>query len=74
MELERLDSLLNAVWDQAMTGDTKAVDSALKVINARAKLLSLDQLTATQTTQNFNTVVVSGDSKDFISSLKLVES
>jgi len=74
MELQRLDSLLDAVWEQAMTGDTKAVDSAIKVINARAKLLSLDQLTATQTTQNFNTVVVSGDSKDFISSLKLVES
>jgi hypothetical protein len=75
LELERLDSLLNAVWDQAMDGDTKAVDSALKVINTRAKLLSLDQLTATSVTQNFNTVVVDGSSsKDFISQLKLVES
>jgi hypothetical protein len=75
LELERLDSLLSAVWDQAMDGDTKAVDSALKVINTRAKLLSLDQLTATSVTQNFNTVVVDGSSsKDFISQLKLVES
>jgi hypothetical protein len=75
MELERLDSLLSAVWDQAMDGDTKAVDSALRVINTRAKLLSLDQLTATSVTQNFNTVVVDGNtSKDFISQLKLVES
>ena len=74
MELERLDSLLNAVWDDAMQGDTKAVDSALRVINTRAKLLSLDQLTATSVTQNFNTVVVDGSTKDFISQLKLVES
>jgi hypothetical protein len=37
-ELGRLDNLLEAVWDMAMTGDTKAVDSALKVINARMKL------------------------------------
>jgi hypothetical protein len=74
LELERLDSLLNAVWDQAMTGDTKAVDSALKVINTRAKLLSLDQLTAVQTTVTNNTVVIPSSREEFIATLKLVES
>jgi hypothetical protein len=74
LELERLDSLLNAVWDSAMTGDTKAVDSALRVINTRAKLLSLDQLTTTQTTVTHNTVVIPSTREEFISTLKLVES
>jgi hypothetical protein len=62
MELERLDALLNAIWDQAMSGDVKAVDSALRVINTRAKLLSLDQLTLEMSsTVTNNTVVVTGD-------------
>lgn len=74
MELSRLDALLDAVWDNAMQGDTKAVDSALRVINTRAKLLSLDQLTATQQTVQHNTVVISGNKEDYISTLKLVES
>lgn len=73
IELDRLDSLLQAVWADAMTGDTKAVDSALKVINVRAKLLSLDQLTMTAGSITNNTVVVTGNSQDFIRSLKLVD-
>lgn len=73
LELDRLDSLLNAVWDQAMTGDTKAVDSAIKVINTRAKLLSLETLSQSAGTVTNNTVVVTGDTHDFIRSLKLVD-
>lgn len=73
LELARLDSLLNAVWDLAMEGDTKAVDSALKVIGMRTKLLSLDQLTAVQSTVTHNTVVVNGTKEDFLQTLKLVE-
>jgi hypothetical protein len=73
LELDRLDSLLNAVWDNAMTGDTKAVDSALKVINTRAKLLGLELLTQTSGNVTNNTVVVTGNSEDFIKSLKLVD-
>jgi hypothetical protein len=70
-ELGRLDNLLEAVWDMAMTGDTKAVDSALKVINARMKLLGLDQ--PQEVTVNNNTVLVHGTSEEFISRLQLVE-
>lgn len=70
-ELGRLDALLEAVWDQAMMGDTKAVDSALKVITTRAKLLGLDQ--QQEVTVNNNTVLVSGSSEEFIQRLQLVE-
>lgn len=75
LELDRLDCLLNAVWDTAMTGDTKAVDSALKVINMRAKLLGLDLLSqsSSNVTNNNNTVVVTGNTEDFIKSLKMVD-
>jgi len=72
IELDRLDALLDAVWDTAMQGDTKAVDSALRVINTRAKLLGLELLTQTQGTVTNNTVVVTGNSEEFIQSLKLV--
>ena len=73
LELDRLDSLLNAVWDNAMTGDTKAVDSALRVINTRAKLLGLELLSQTAGNVTNNTVVVTGNTEDFIRSLKAVD-
>ena len=38
----RLDRLQAAVWSAATKGDTRAVDSALKIIAQRAKLLGLD--------------------------------
>jgi hypothetical protein len=70
-ELARLDELMDAVWDAAMMGETKAVDAVLKVINTRMKLLGLDQQqTATVTN---NTVLVSGNSEEFIKRLQLVE-
>lgn len=73
MEMGRLDSLMEAVWDQAMTGDTKAVDSALKIISMRAKLLGLEALTQTAGNVTNNTVVVTGNTEEFIHSLKLVD-
>ena len=72
LELDRLDALLNAVWNQAMEGDTRAVDSALKVINTRAKLLALDTISTSGTVTN-NTVVVTGNTEDFIRSLQRVD-
>lgn len=73
MELGRLDSLMEAVWDQAMTGDAKAVESVLKIINMRSKLLGLEALTQTAGTVTNNTVVVTGSTEEFIHSLKLVD-
>lgn len=41
-ELQRLDRLQAGVWAAAAAGDTRAVDTALKIIDRRCKLLGLD--------------------------------
>lgn len=69
MEVSRLDSLQNAVWPAAMAGDTRSVESALKIISQRAKLLGLEATTV----ENLNqTLVVAGDSKTYIEALKAI--
>lgn len=73
LELSRLDALQSAVWDDAMGGDTKAVDSVLKIINTRAKLLGLDMVAQNSGNVTNNTVVVTGNTEDFIQSLNLVK-
>lgn len=42
MELERLDAMLEATWEFAMTGKPEAVDRVLKIMERRAKYLGLD--------------------------------
>lgn len=42
VEVERLDALQKAVWDDAMDGDLQAVDRAVRIIDRRAKMLGLD--------------------------------
>lgn len=41
-ELQRLNRLQAGVWQAAVSGDTKAVDTALRIIDRRCKLLGLD--------------------------------
>lgn len=41
-ELDRLDRLQAAVWGEAMTGNPKAIETALKILDRRAKYLGLD--------------------------------
>lgn len=48
MELERLDILLNGLWEQARGGDLQALDRALKIQDRRARYLGLDAPTKTQ--------------------------
>lgn len=43
LEVHRLDLLLGAAWNQALAGDLRAIQSALKIMERRAKLLGLDQ-------------------------------
>jgi orotate phosphoribosyltransferase-like protein len=45
VELARLDALQAALWDQAMTGDTRSADAILRIIDRRIRLLGLDQAT-----------------------------
>ena len=72
MEMARLDALQAAVWDSAMYGEAKAVDTALKIIQTRVKVAGLDQI---DTSTGKNTVlVIGGQQADYVESLKqLVE-
>lgn len=45
MEMARLDALQSALWPQAMKGNVAHVGMALQVVNARVKLLGLEQAT-----------------------------
>lgn len=43
LELARLDRLQAALWAQALHGDHKAVDTLLRLMQRRAKMLGLDE-------------------------------
>lgn len=42
LEVERLDTLLSAVWPLATAGELPAIDRALRIAERRARLLGLD--------------------------------
>jgi gamma-glutamyl:cysteine ligase YbdK (ATP-grasp superfamily) len=42
MEAERLDRMLEGLWEKAITGHTWEVDRVLAIMDRRAKLLGLD--------------------------------
>ena len=42
MELARLDAMLSALDDKIEAGDTKAIGTALRIMDRRAKYLGLD--------------------------------
>lgn len=50
LELMRLDRLMLNQWDAADTGDFKAVEVILKIMDRRAKLLGIDAPTKTAQT------------------------
>lgn len=66
-ELAKLDMLQNAVWADAMQGEPSAVNNARQIILARAKLLGLDERVTNITN---NTVVVAGDTQEYVNSLE----
>ena len=41
LEVERLDSLQVAIWEDAMTGDVRAVAAVVRIMHLRAKILGL---------------------------------
>ena len=47
LEIERLDALQVGLWDRAMSGDVKAVNAVLRIIEQRSRLLGLDKPQAT---------------------------
>ena len=44
MELERLDTLMMAIWARSVGGDLEAMDRVLSIMARRAKLLGLDSM------------------------------
>ena len=43
LELARLDALQRSCWDAALEGDIASIDRILKIVQARVRLLGLDQ-------------------------------
>ena len=43
LELERLDALQAAIWNQAVSGNLWAIDRCMAIMERRAKLLGLDK-------------------------------
>ena len=41
LEVDRLDALQVAIWDDAMSGDVKAVAALVRIMHLRAKILGL---------------------------------
>jgi hypothetical protein len=58
MELARLDRLQTGIFNQAESGDLRAIEGVLKIMAHRAKLLGLDQVTVDNRKQ---TVVITGE-------------
>ena len=52
LENSRLDEGLKSIWAKVQSGDLKAIDTMVKIMDRRAKLLGLDQPTKTQTLQS----------------------
>jgi acyl carrier protein phosphodiesterase len=48
IEAARLDDLQRVMWEKAAMGDRRAVDTVLKIMERRAKLLGLDTPVATK--------------------------
>jgi uncharacterized small protein (DUF1192 family) len=42
LELSRLDAMQRAIWPKAMEGDSRAIETCLKILDQRAKYLGLN--------------------------------
>ena len=60
MEAMRLDEILTGSYDSAVSGDSIAVGSVLKISERRAKLLGLDAATKQETTGTNEITIVGG--------------
>lgn len=72
LETSRLDALMDSHWDAATVGvDHRSADVVLKTIDRRAKLTGIDTPADTDTVTSA-TVVVAGDSSDYIEALRAI--
>ena len=65
LELDRLNALQNAVWGMALSGELKAIETTLKIMQHRARLLQLGEESKDSST---TTVIVAGE--DYVETLR----
>lgn len=70
LDLERLDQLQLVVWRRARQGDDKAIDTVLKIMNTRAKYLGLDKTQYEDESTSKATIMIGGDSEDYLEGIK----
>lgn len=44
LELQRLDKMMEGIWEKAITGNMRAIDAVLSIMRRRAKFLGLDEV------------------------------
>ena len=71
LEVERLDAMQESLWPTAISGDTRAIETVLKIIAQRSKMLGLDQAD-TAASVIANTVVIGGTTSEYIAALRAV--
>ena len=50
LDLERIEALIDAIWDKAAKGDTWSVDRVVKLLERKASMLGLDAPKKTEVT------------------------
>lgn len=71
LELDRLDALQSAIWEEAMEGKISAIHAVLAVMDRRAKWLGFAEPESAQTI-TANTIVIPSNSSDYIAALQRV--
>lgn len=69
LEVARLDALQAAVWTDAMDGNVRAGEQAMRLIMARAKLLGMDETAIANTV---NAVVVPASQEQYAQALRMI--
>jgi hypothetical protein len=70
VELALLGQMQKGLYNAAITGDTKAVETMLKIMATRAKYTGLDQLSTQDKTTLATVLVVGGDQAAFMEALE----
>lgn len=70
LELERLDMLQLVVWRRARNGDLKSIDAILKIMSQRARYLGLENREYEDERPDSATIIIGGDSADYVAALK----
>jgi hypothetical protein len=70
LEADRLDYAQSLIMGRIEAGDMKAVDAFIKIINARIKLLGLDQLDPRTQTGIQNVLVLGEAKEEFLRALR----